>query len=219
MGKSITLYMDIVSPFAYIAYWLTRNSCAFSSVQIKYVPILLGGIMQSTGNTPPINIKNKDKWIGQERIRWTKTFGVPMSESMPEPFPQPTVNAQRALCYLYNKSQEDLIKGIDALYEAFWVKSRKINDMGTIEEALKTKFSEAEVKEILKGMKGDEAKKTLRDNSDEALKEGCFGLPWFVAENEKGQKEGFWGVDHIGQVMEFLDVKLESEGGRYKSML
>ena len=66
---------------------------------------------------------------------------------------------------------------------------------------------------------GDEAKKALRDNGDEALKEGCFGLPWFVAENEKGQKEGFWGVDHIGQVMEFLDVKLESEGGRYRSML
>ncbi|KAG5208352.1 hypothetical protein GY631_5710 [Trichophyton interdigitale] len=60
-APKITLYVDIVSPFAYIAYHVLRNSPVFANCTTTYVPVLLGGIIQATGNTPPIRIKNKDK--------------------------------------------------------------------------------------------------------------------------------------------------------------
>ncbi|GBF60143.1 hypothetical protein TMEN_2547 [Trichophyton mentagrophytes] len=115
-APKITLYVDIVSPFAYIAYHVLRNSPVFANCTTTYVPVLLGGIIQATGNTPPIRIKSKlsnrpstcsaqsplagssnfiyilnpadkDKWINVERLRWSKLLGVPITEAMPDGFP------------------------------------------------------------------------------------------------------------------------------------
>lgn len=72
----ITLYVDIVSPFAYIAFHILKvrqgsnNSCretlttsqnspTFAKVDVNYVPILLGGLMHACGNSPPITIKSE----------------------------------------------------------------------------------------------------------------------------------------------------------------
>lgn len=46
----------------------------------------------------------------------------------------------------------------------------------------------------------------LASNTDRAFKSGAFGLPWFECTNPKGQTEGFWGVDHLGQVADFLGL-------------
>lgn len=220
--KKITLYVDIISPFGYLAYWLTRNSAVFSKsdIQITYIPILLGGIMQSAGNTPPIEIKNKDKWIGKERERWAKSLKIPISDVMPKPFPQSTVATQRALCFVEKEQPEKLTQAIDALYKAFWVDGKgPIAKPEVIGEALEPVFGKEGVKKVLEGSKSDAAKSGLKDNTARAFKEGAFGLPWFVATNGEGKTEGFWGVDHIGQMLEFLGVEVQGEGGRYRSML
>lgn len=58
-----------------------------------------------------------------------------------------------------------------------------------------------------------EVKKMLSANTDRAMGDGAFGLPWFVAENGKGEREEFWGVDHLGQVVEFLGLDRGLEPG------
>jgi len=55
----LTLFLDVVSPFAYIAYHITRHSPIFKQCEVSYVPILLGAVMKECGNTPPIEIKSK----------------------------------------------------------------------------------------------------------------------------------------------------------------
>jgi 2-hydroxychromene-2-carboxylate isomerase len=175
--------------------------------------------MQQAGNTPPINIKNKDKWINAERERWTKLFNIPTSGSMPDPFPQSTVAAQRALCYVQSAHPEKLVAAIDVLYAAFWVENKAISKPETVVEALGKVFGGEEAKKIVEqGAKSDEAKEGLKKNTQLAWKDGAFGLPWFVATNEKGDTEGFWGVDHLGQMMDFLEVKRVQEGG-WRAML
>jgi len=94
---SLTLYLDIVSPFAYLAYYVTKTSPVFATCEITYVPIFLGAVMKACGNTPPIQIKNKDKWINIERLRWARLFNVPMHEQMPEGFPPLTLGVCRKL--------------------------------------------------------------------------------------------------------------------------
>ncbi|KAK4499906.1 hypothetical protein PRZ48_008092 [Zasmidium cellare] len=219
MGQpKITLYVDVVSPFAYMAYWLTRNSPAFKSIQITYIPILLGGLMQQAKNQPPLNILNKDKWINAERLRWCKKFNIPIAEQTPSPFPQSTVNTQRALIYIWLKHPDLLPQSLDALYHAFWVQRKTIGKVEVIAEALGPVLGEERTKAVLEGIKSEEVKKALVENTKKSFDDGAFGLPWFVAENEKGEKEGFWGVDHIGQLLEFLGVEPSGEKG-YKSLL
>lgn len=69
----------------------------------------------------------------------------------------------------------------------------------------------------------DEVKKALSANTDQALEDGAFGLPWFVATNSKGETKGYWGFDHIGQLADHLGLEKprpgsKSEGG-WRAML
>lgn len=56
-------------------------------------------------------------------------------------------------------------------------------------------------------------KEILRQNTDKAFGDGAFGVPWFLASNSSGVTEGFWGVDHIGQVLLFLGIEKAAHGG------
>jgi 2-hydroxychromene-2-carboxylate isomerase len=67
-------------------------------------------------------------------------------------------------------------------------------------------------------MAGKEGKEILAKNTDEAFKEGAFGLPWVTATNSKGETEKFWGVDHLAQVAEHLGIDKPRTGG-WKALL
>lgn len=58
----------------------------------------------------------------------------------------------------------------------------------------------------------DEAKRKLTENTDRAFESGAFGMPWFECVNSKGEREGFWGFDHLGQVVRFLELNGEAGG-------
>jgi 2-hydroxychromene-2-carboxylate isomerase len=123
------------------------------------------------------------------------------------------------LCYIQLKHADKLAASIDALYAAFWGQGKPIKEASTVVQALEGVFGKEEAKKIVEvGAGSEEAKEKLKSNSAEAWTDGAFGLPWFVATNEKGQTEGFWGVDHLGQMLDFLEVKRVQEGG-WRAML
>ncbi|KAK6418384.1 hypothetical protein LTR81_008308 [Elasticomyces elasticus] len=181
---------------------------------VTYVPIFLGGVMQACGNTPPINIKNKAEWIGVERLRWSKQFNIPMCQETPEPFPQVTLNAMRALCAVTIMHPDRLSDCFAAMYQAFWVDRKSISKIEIWSAALVEVLGESEAKKVVEKASSAEAKKVLKDNSDLAFAEGAFGLPWFVATNSDGVKEGFWGFDHLGQVIDHLGLSRQNQGFR-----
>ncbi|OCL12704.1 thioredoxin-like protein, partial [Glonium stellatum] len=87
----VTLFVDIVSPFSYLAFYALQNFPIFKQCEVTYVPILLGGLMKACGNTPPLQIKNKDKWVNVERARWSRLFNIPISAHPPDGFPISTL--------------------------------------------------------------------------------------------------------------------------------
>lgn len=64
-----------------------------------------------------------------------------------------------------------------------------------------------------------EGKAILTKNSDQAVEEGAFGLPWVVATNSKGETESFWGVDHLGQVVAHLGIEKPKTNNGWKASL
>ncbi|KNG90764.1 2-hydroxychromene-2-carboxylate isomerase [Aspergillus nomiae NRRL 13137] len=215
----ITLYLDIVSPFGYIAFHVLRNSPIFAKCNITYVPIFLGGLMNACGNTPPVNIKNKDVWIGKERLRWARYFSVPMVEDTPEGFPPMTLATERALCAVSVKAPGKLVPTIEALYHSFWVQGNaKIGQVEGFTPVLESVFGKDGAQEILQAMGHAEVKERLKANTDQAFKSGAFGIPWFECTNVKGETEGFWGIDHLGQVADFLGLDRGSDRG-FKAVL
>ncbi|KAK8121513.1 2-hydroxychromene-2-carboxylate isomerase [Apiospora kogelbergensis] len=215
---TIRLYADVVSPFAYLAFHVLRNNDAFRGVKIEYIPIYLPGLMHACGNKTPMAIKNKDRWVDQERLRWARAFNLPMKSSIPPSFPPDTLHTMRALCAisLQPDGQENLVRALDALYAAMWTAHDQVEDPQVFEPILTQVLGEKSTKEAL-AYSSTVGKSTLKANTDKAFEDGAFGLPWMVCTNSKGQTEGFWGVDRIGEVLRFLS--LEKPTGDWKSRL
>ncbi|KAF1838715.1 HCCA isomerase/glutathione S-transferase kappa [Decorospora gaudefroyi] len=212
----ITLYVDIVSPFAYIAFYILKNSPVFKQCEITYIPILLGGLMKACGNTAPINIKNKDKWINAERHRWATHFQIPISATPPPGFPVNTLNIQRALVSLSLSHPDKLEHAIALFYEAFWVRWDEPTRPEKIHSVLTTVLGSGE--EADKVMQAEGVKGVLSGNTEKAFRDGAFGLPWFVATNKAGETEGYWGVDHMGQMCDHLGLDRPTGKG-WRSLL
>ncbi|KAF2769895.1 putative 2-hydroxychromene-2-carboxylate isomerase [Teratosphaeria nubilosa] len=210
----LTLYLDVVSPFAYFAFHVIRNSPTFAPCDITYTPIFLGGVMQATGNRPPIEIKNKDKFVALDRDRWASRFAIPMGPGGPKPFPQMTLGVMRAVCAVSLKYPSELENVFAALYEKFWVDLEPISKAEVFGPVVLRVLGEARGKEVLALAGGKEAKDLLKRNSEMAVEEGAFGLPWFVCVDGEGRREAFWGFDHLGLVVDFLGLRRGDEGFR-----
>ncbi|KAK4180005.1 thioredoxin-like protein [Triangularia setosa] len=199
----VTLFVDTVSPFAYAAYHLLRNDPLFRNVEVEYVPILLGGLMHKC---------DKDKWINLERLRWATHFSIPMlSPGLPPDFPAPSLPIMRCLASLSSTSQ--LTSALDLLFKKHWADGIATHKPEILKQTLVELFGEEEANKVLEKSKA-EGKETLIKNTERAFDEGAFGLPWFSATNAKGEKEGFWGVDHMGQLVQFLGLEGELQAAR-----
>ncbi|MCJ1303382.1 hypothetical protein MMC08_006191 [Hypocenomyce scalaris] len=143
-----------------------------------------------------------------------------MTKEMPEGFPPNTIATQRALCALTQTSPEKLPDALTALYHAFWVERQQINKPEVIGSVLEKALGTNVANGVMEKVSSAEVKLLLSANTDKALEEGAFGLPWFVATNAKGEKECYWGFDHLGQVVGHLGLeKPKSDSGGWKSLL
>ncbi|KAF2149788.1 putative 2-hydroxychromene-2-carboxylate isomerase [Myriangium duriaei CBS 260.36] len=205
----LTLYLDVVSPFAYLAFHFIQNSPAFKSVAVTYIPIFLGGVMKATNNRPPITIKNKAQWINKERLRWAKNANIPIAAQSPEGFPPNTIAPMRALAALELADATKLPSAFEELYKSFWVERKPVQEADVYEPALKRAVGDELAGKVLAEIGSAEVKQRLTENTEKAIKDGAFGLPWMVATNAEGKTEGYWGFDHLGQVMDHLGLKRE----------
>lgn len=120
--------------------------------------------MKACGNLTPINIKStsphfipfptllpkslqltptpdKDKWINRERVRWSRRFNVPMKDGLPEGFPNLSLLTMRAMCAITvlhpgREGQDVLIKVLDKVLEAYWVRHDKIYEKEGLQTVL-----------------------------------------------------------------------------------
>ncbi|RAL08928.1 putative 2-hydroxychromene-2-carboxylate isomerase [Aspergillus homomorphus CBS 101889] len=219
-NPSITLYFDTVSPFGYIAFHVLRTSPIFSTCKITYVPIFLGGLMHACGNTPPVEIKNKDKWIATERNRWAKYFSVPIVAETPPNFPPRTLHTQRALCAVAQLAPEQLLSVQEALFRTFWVEGDgRIGEPACFVPVLEAVLGKEVAARVVEIMGTPEIKAQLAANTDRAFKAGAFGVPWLECTNAQGKTEGFFGVDHLGQVVDFLGLERGLDRGLMRALL
>ena len=94
-------------------------------------------------------------------------------------------------------------------WENFWVEYRAPNQPENVLAMLRTILGgdETEARKVVERSQTEEVKHLLLKNTDDAFNDGAFGLPWFVATNAKGEKEGFFGVDQMGVLCDFLGLE------------
>ncbi len=142
-----------------------------------------------------------------------------MSETYPKGFPKPTIQLQRFLTSLWLEGNQEagkqdvFVKAVDTLWETLWTKpdAGDLSVPDVFAKVLTPVLGEEVVKHHVERLGSPEVKKQLLQNTDRSFKEGAFGLPWFQCENSKGEVEGLWGFDHLGQVLRFMELDGKGE--------
>jgi 2-hydroxychromene-2-carboxylate isomerase len=181
----ITWYFDFVSPFSYLQFAAFPTLFQRSDVELK--PVLFAGLLNHFGQKGPAEIEPKRKHTYQHTQWQAGKRGVPMRYPPAHPFnPLHALRVAIALGGTY-----DTVKTI---FDFIWVEGRSPNDeWRALCDALGVPG--AEVLAMTEGVKTQ-----LRENTDEAIRLGVFGVPTFVVDDHL-----FWGIDATEMLLDYLD--------------
>ncbi|OAP60576.1 hypothetical protein AYL99_05578 [Fonsecaea erecta] len=211
--RKLTLYFDLHSPYAYLAFYVIKNSSVFKTCDITYVPVLIVAYVNAIGLKPPWSSPNKAKWFQTDIARWCREYNIPWNQGLPAnyPFKVTTLKVQRVLvaCSLECPSRYPDV--LNALYHAFWVEKKGVQLPQVHEPIVARVVGDKLAAKIIVKSTTEEVKSLLKQNTEAAIASGSPGLPWIKAVNGEGQEEFFWGFDHLGQVVKFLGLRRLNE--------
>ena len=75
MSKQIEFFFDFGSPTSYLAYTQLPKIAVECGAEIVWRPMLLGGVFKATGNTSPVTVPAKGRWMTEDVARGV--FGAP----------------------------------------------------------------------------------------------------------------------------------------------
>jgi 2-hydroxychromene-2-carboxylate isomerase len=191
-GRSVEVYFDFSSPFAYLGYERVWDVAERTGATVRERPFLLGGLFRAIGqaDVPLFSMPLvKQRYMTTDLARWAAYAGLPFS--FPARFPMNTVKALRMLHALPAGAGLRRRAFTSALFRAYWggegadlssdaVLTRLASEAGLDGAALLARASEPA------------AKDALRAETDGAAARGVFGAPTFVVGGEL-----FWGQDRL----------------------
>lgn len=195
MNKIVEFYFDLGSPSTYLAYTQLPKICADTGSQLIFVPILLGGIFNSTGNASPVTIPAKGRYMIQDLSRFAQRYGVPLKFN--PHFPINTLTLMRAVTGMQMRQPDRFLAFINCLFSALWVEARNLNDPATVAAVLNENGFNPD--EVLVLSNEDAVKATLKENTETAVKRGVFGAPSMFIGNQL-----FFGQDRLDFVEQAL---------------
>ncbi|HZJ65882.1 MAG TPA: DsbA family protein [Kofleriaceae bacterium] len=216
-GKTLDIYFDVASPFAYLG--LTQlPALAAIGARPRLVPILLGALFRDIEQVdvpwfamPP----SKQRYIGLDMQRWASWLGEPFDQ--PRKFPQRTIAAQRLCVIAAEHGFEVGVRVATALGRAMWAEQRDLEDLETlrsvvaaldlpsgrregIPERTPEQWPERWVDLWIERTQDPAIKAQLAANTAAAREAGVFGVPTFIVDG----KHMFWGQDRLDHVAHAL---------------
>ena len=190
-GKTLDVYFDFSSPFAYLGCSQVAAIAARTKARVTWHPMVLGGLFKSIGqaDVPLFTFpESKQRHVGKDLERWAAHWGVPYE--FPTRFPMRTIEALRVFLAL-PEERRDAYR--DAVFRAYWAEDEDIANP----EVLARCIGDADVaRAALEAAKSDAVKTALRTETEAAAAKGVFGAPTFVV----GGKDLYWGQDRLGLV-------------------
>ncbi|KAI5846866.1 DSBA-like thioredoxin domain-containing protein [Tricharina praecox] len=210
-APQLTFYFDIISPFAYLAFHRLLHSPLHAYT--TYTPSFLSGIMVATSNRPPLTVPLKGAYIFHDLVRQAGRYGIPLLPAgKPANFPVSTLYAMRVLCAV---PEGRVVEVAERLFHVFWVQGRGVEREEVVKEVVEQVLGREAWEQVEKRIR-TEGKKKLAENTDEAVRKGAFGMPWFVVTDANGKEDVYWGFDHLDEVAACMGLAMESRDGESK---
>ncbi len=198
MGR-VEFYLDVVSPYSYLAFGRAREICEEHKAELVLRPMLLGAVHKAVGLQALIEIPGKGRYQVRDIHRWAEHYGLPMR--FPEPFPFRTLKTMRAA--MFCEERGDLEPFVGEAFVLYWQEGGapkgfdEADEDGPIREVARRIGADPD--EVLEGAATSEAKEALKNATSGAVERGVFGAPAFFVGDEM-----FWGNDRLHFVEEAL---------------
>ena len=190
MIKPFDFYFDFISPYSFLAHKEIRKIENKENINIRYNPVLLGGLHNLHGIKAPAFIPAKAKHMIRDCKLIAEKNNIKFKFN--SYFPIRTLNLMRGVFV----AEEDNYKKyyIDAVFDSIWQDGLNMNDENIIFRVLKN--LNVNPKTFTLRSSSSIIKETLRKRTSEAYEKGIFGAPTFVSNNKI-----FWGQDRLEFVL------------------
>ncbi len=185
-------YFDFVSPFSYLqCEQLPRLEQA---IRVRYRPVLFAALLDAHGSRGPAEIPAKRRFTYRFVVWQAQQLGIALKFPAEHPFnPLPLLRLALAA--------DCAPEAIRCIFRFVW-RDGRLGDL-PIEWAELT--AELGLPDATARIASAEVKAALRQNSEEAIARGVFGVPTLAIGDEL-----FWGVDATAMAADYI-----AQGCRY----
>ena len=189
--KTITFYLDFVSPYAWLAFERLPQELEGLSYNVEYRPVLLGALLQQHGNPGPAGIAPKREWTYRHVMWLGHALGVPLQTPVHHPFNSLGLLRQALAC-----SSDGCINRFvtETLLRHVWIGGHDALDTARLAQ-----LAQELAPQLQPATDSEHVKALLRANTDTAAARGVFGVPAFVVDDQL-----FWGLDSLPMLRAYL---------------
>lgn len=197
----IEFFFDCSSPWTYLSFNALKNLAEDHNLELRYKPILVGGIFNSVNpsvyenRSKPIPIK--EKYYLDDIQNWAASRDVVIN--WPSIFPINSVRAMRGC--LYAKSNNTLHEYALSVFKAYWTDDKDISSNKVLEDICFE--NDLDSKKFFEFIDMPSTKQELIDNSKDLIEKGGFGSPTFFYKDKM-----FFGNDRLDLLASLLKKEL-----------
>jgi 2-hydroxychromene-2-carboxylate isomerase len=208
--KHITCYLDVISPYAYLAFEHLPQALQGLSYEVDYVPVLFAGLLQYHGQLGPAEIAPKRDWTYRQVLWTAHQHGIALDLPAAHPF-NPLGLLRLALTCPRDEAQAGRRAGrvnrhaCETVLRHVWRGGADAADPERL-RALTAVIRPA------RDPAGKAVKAQLKANTTEAIARGAFGVPTFVVDDQL-----FWGFDALPLLRAWIEGNAWFEGPHWQA--
>jgi 2-hydroxychromene-2-carboxylate isomerase len=200
------MYLDFISPYAYLAFETLPQRLAGLDVSVQYEPILFAGLLKHHGQLGPAEIDSKRDWTYRQVLWLARELGVVLELPAHHPFnPLGLLRLSRACSTLGQVDRNTC----EVLFKHVWCHGGLAADDPQRLDALVQQLQpERSIQDV-------GVKQSLIEATDAAIQRGVFGVPTFAVHDRL-----FWGLDALPMLRQYLqgDAWFETDRQRIASV-
>lgn len=185
-------FFDYISHNAWLAWHQAPALAARHQLTLTPVPVVFGALLSHYRQVGPAELPAKSGWMLRNVLRKARIHNIPMAPPASHPF-NPLLPL-RVSCAVDEAQRLALV---DRLFRATWAEGRAVSEPDTVRALLLEQGLPADA--LLAAAASDAVKQQLRQNTDQALAQGIFGVPTLCVRGEL-----FWGFDDLEYLEMFL---------------
>ncbi len=189
-NRKVEFFYDYVSAYSYLVNSQVEK---IEGADVQYRPMLLGAVMQASGNSPPGSVPAKGAYLNKDLARWAKRYGMVFKFN--SIFPQNTLKALRLAIAAQRRGVFQDIH--QPLFDGMFVHDLDLGNEKILAQILANAGVNAD--DLMSDISDQSIKDELKENTQDAIQRGVFGAPTFFVGGEM-----FFGNDRLDFIREAL---------------